>query len=221
MSTTTVYYDMLEHYIVDINDDKICVEVKPWTNQSCVAKIFDIVFWFFPSLFMIGAAIFFICISRELNFYNIAFPIAALLFSALITVLFVNKIKCSNKYKTVINSQGLTYGNSKEKFFIPWEEVKSFGMVNKVYRTTLYMTPKYQTYSCIYISRSRFEEFSLRKKFQKHLSRFNELKSTEEFFLLAFTNSSDKTTEYEIYEKIRNFILQHVDRENEMSDIEI
>lgn len=221
MSKTTVRYDMLEHYIVDMKDSGVCVEVKPWISQPHLTKIFDIIYWFFPSVIMASGAIFFICISRDFNFYSVAFSICSLLLFTLQTVIFVNKVKCSNKYKVAIDSRGVIYGNSKATFFISWEKVKSFGIVNKVRRASPYLTNKYDTYSCIYISKVELDKFLLRKKFQKQLSRYIELRNTEEFMLLAFLHNCNENSEILIYEKLRDFILHFTDNAKEINDIEI
>lgn len=218
MNKTLLCFDMLEDYVVDINDETIHIEAKRWKNRSSIDKIIIAIHLFFSPVMVAGFSIFFFFVVRELNFYTVVFPTAALLGFVLNTHILINKINCSNKFRAIIDLRGITYGSSNKTFFIPWEKVESFGLVNKVWRASPMLTLKYRTYSCIYVSTSKIDTHSLRKKFQKQLSSSMELRNTEEYFLFAFIGDCDENKESQVCEKFLHIILKFVDAQKEISD---
>lgn len=106
-------------------------------------------------------------ISVEVNFHSIVFlglSIIIYVFDIIGTWIKISRIK---NFKIILNSEGIYNFEVNGKYFIHWEDVASYGIVNDNVISGAHARPLSPRQTCFYFSKNIHTENSLRRKFDR------------------------------------------------------
>ena len=158
----------------DISFRETCIEftIKPPSRATKIDNFLQrFVIFILPPLFWVIVNLAAIILNKS---YSFAITIISVLF--LITTLGIvfidikTEAKRVNLFKLIINENGVTHIELKKKFHLNWNEIKTFGFVNKMLLPNsfgilgfLRINRRYGEQTILYFSNQRYDEKSLRK----------------------------------------------------------
>lgn len=199
-------------YILSFSENGVTAKLKPHSKKE---KAITVISSFL--ICSISLAVFALAVVLFINrgyFYAVTFilmSVALAWCNIYVTMLKEKRIK---KFSFELSAQGITHIDAKSMYFISWEEVASFGLVNHIaiFRTDNWNPSNNQT--CLYFSKKVHDEKYLRKKFDRSQFKMHKHSSTNEIIVFGFLEDD---LPVELTEKILKFIYSFCEKEKEKS----
>ena len=198
----------LKNYIIKSTDEELRVTLKPKSNSQKLSVIILLCFLLIPFL-----AISILSFVKAMYIYAIMFSIAfaVTMFLAISTTVY-DKNKLS-RFQFVLNNDGITHSDVDTTYFIPWEEVKTYGFVNFCALTYSRRQPN-ESQICVYFAKSLFSEQILRKRINKMSIQKHGHCSSNEILVFAL-REEDKNNLF--YDFISKYINANCSKEKEVN----
>lgn len=120
------------------------------------------------------------------------------IFSGLVVALHYFNIVFSS-FSLVVSKNGVTNKTASGTYTLPWEEIKSYGMVEDV---GIRITKAYRTHHYIYFSNVEFDENAFRKKM--HFAISGTINKDDEVIILIFFRNKEEAKA--VYQEIQLFV---------------